>query len=122
MKYAKENNLRVRCSGYRHSWSPTFSANREILVSLLNLDQVVKVPDWSSLRPLPSANGDNELKVIELASTSPPASPEKRLVRVGVAVTNEEFRRWAISNKVWALPMDVILVESVLLWSTKHRG
>ncbi|KAI9881007.1 MAG: hypothetical protein M1830_009501 [Pleopsidium flavum] len=111
VKYAKANNLRVRCSGYRHSWSPTFSANREILVSLLNLDQVAKIPDRTSVSPTPLSNVDNELKVIELAPTSPPASPNKRLVRVGVAVTNEEFRRWAVSNNAWTLPMDVILVE-----------
>lgn len=31
--------------------------------------------------------------------------------RLGVAVTNEDFRRWAIKHKQWALPVDVILVE-----------
>lgn len=35
----------------------------------------------------------------------------KRLCRVGAAVTNEEFRRWAIAGNAWSLPVDVILVE-----------
>jgi FAD/FMN-containing dehydrogenase len=26
-------------------------------------------------------------------------------------VTNEEFRRWSVANKTWAIPVDVILVE-----------
>jgi len=76
---------------------------------------VIKIPDRTSVSPTPLSNSDNELKVIELAPTSPPASPNKRLIRVGIAVTNEEFRRWAVSNNAWTLPMDVILVESVLL-------
>jgi hypothetical protein len=111
VKYAKKNNLRVRCAGYRHSWSSTFSSDREILVSLLDLHQVTTLPDPSTLQPTPLSNKDNELKSIELAPKSTESG--KRLVRVGVSVTNEEFRRWALGNKAWSLPMDVILVEYV---------
>lgn len=113
MKYAKANNLRVRCAGYRHSWSPSFSEDQEILVSLLNLKQVDTIPDASTLLPLPLSNKDNELKSIELAPASIQGMPDKRLVRVGVSVTNEEFRRWAITNGGWTMPVDVILVEYV---------
>jgi hypothetical protein len=101
----------VRCSGYRHSWTSLFSADGEILVSLLSLDQVTVLPDASSILPI-TAN-TNELKTIELASQSARGTPNKRLVRVGAAVTCEEFRRWAVANNAWALPVDVILVESV---------
>ena len=66
--------------------------------------------DPSSLEPTPLSNKDNELKSIDLASENIQGSPSKRLVRVGVSVTNEEFRRWAIANKAWSLPMDVVLV------------
>lgn len=56
---------------------------------------------------------ENELKIIQLAS--PPGivatHPEKALVRVGVSVTNEQFRRWAVANDKWTLPVNVILVE-----------
>ncbi|KAF7502144.1 hypothetical protein GJ744_006980 [Endocarpon pusillum] len=109
--FAKVNNLRVRCSGYRHSWSPIFSEEREIVVSLLNLHQVTHIPDSSSIDPFPASVKDNELKTIELDPVGVQADAGKKLVRVGVAVTNEEFRRWAIAQNSWSLPMDVILVE-----------
>ena len=55
----------------------------------------------------------NELKVIEFKA--PPgvvaSQADKALVRVGVSVTNEQFRRWAVHNDKWTLPVDVILVE-----------
>jgi hypothetical protein len=109
VKYAKHNNFRVRCGGYRHSWSQSFCQNGEILVSLLNLEEVTTIPD-----PLPIGadyiDPHNELKVIQMASSAS-ADEETSLVRVGVSVTNEQFRRWAVANNKWALPMDVILVE-----------
>jgi hypothetical protein len=109
--YAREQNLRVRCAGYRHSWSHSFSANGEILVSLLNLKQVTEVPDATELGPSMANVAGNELKSIELVSEHPSRDRSKQLVRVGVSVTSEEFRRWAVVNNAWTLPMDVILVE-----------
>ena len=112
VKWAKDQGKRVRCSGYRHSWSRTFSADNEILVSLLNLEQVTHIPDPMSISN-EHIDPDNELKSIQLAS--PPgvtaSSTDKALVRVGVSVTNEQFRRWAVSNDKWTMPVDVILVE-----------
>ena len=109
VKYTKANNLRVRCSGYRHSWSNTFSEDREILVSLLDLHEVTRIPDPLAIGPDAKSSG-NELMSIDILD-KPSFSPNKRCVRVGVAVTNEGFRRWAIHNQACALPMDVILVE-----------
>lgn len=54
---------------------------------------------------------ENELKVIQLAEGTAAAEADKALVRVGVSVTNEQFRRWAVANDKWTLPVDVILVE-----------
>ena len=112
VKWAKANDYRVRCSGYRHSWSSTFSENKQILVSLLNLEEVTKLPDPMSIEP-EYIDPENDLKTITLAA--PPgivaSSTEKALVRVGVSVTNEQFRRWAVSNGKWTMPVDVILVE-----------
>ena len=88
-----------------------FSTNGEILVSLLNLQQVTDIPDPTSLLPTSESDKKNELKSIELAPSSTDKSSDKRLVRVGVSVTNEDFRRWAVANNAWTLPMDVILVE-----------
>lgn len=112
IKYAKANNLRVRCSGYRHSWSSTFSADNEILVSLLDLAQVNTTPDPLAIASDAPVNG-NELMSIDILEKPAFLSSEKNVVRVGTAVTNEAMRRWAIKNKQTALDMDVILVESV---------
>ena len=106
------HDFRVRCGGYRHSWSSIFSEDKQILVSLLNLEEVTKLPDTMSIEA-EHIDPETELKVIQLAS--PPgvvvSNAEKALVRVGVSVTNEQFRRWAVANDKWTLPVDVILVE-----------
>lgn len=114
VKWAKANEFRVRCSGYRHSWSSTFSEDKQILVSLLNLESVTKIPDTMSIAA-EHIDPENELKVIQLAEPTAGMVVEsgKALVRVGVAVTNEQFRRWAVKNDKWTLPVDVILVECV---------
>ncbi|KAH7049240.1 hypothetical protein B0J12DRAFT_574246 [Macrophomina phaseolina] len=107
--FASANHLRVRCGGYRHSWSPVFSQRNEILISFVNLDTVTTLPDPMSIVPGDyTGTGVPDLKTIELKEQT---SPSKRLCRVGVAVTNEDFRRWAVANNTWSLPVDVILVE-----------
>ena len=110
VKYAKANNFRVRCSGYRHSWSTTFSADNEILISLLDLKEVTTTPDPLAIGSDVTSDG-NELKRIDILKKPAFLSSGKDIVRVGAAVTNEAFRRWAIHNKTVALPIDVILVE-----------
>ena len=108
--YAKENNLRVRCGGYRHSWSNTFSQTGEIFISLLPQVQVTKLPDPTSIRPTGHVDKPTELNDIVLLPEEA-GKPLKRLCRVGVSVTNEAFRLWAIKRNEWTLPVDVILVE-----------
>jgi hypothetical protein len=73
------------------------------------LKEVTTIPDSLSI------GGDyidpqNELKVIQMAPDAA-TTGETSIVRVGVSVTNEQFRRWAVKNDTWSLPMDVILVE-----------
>ena len=82
-------------------------------MSLLSLSQATVLPDITSIYP--SAAGTNEFKTIKLATQSARGTPDKRLVTVGSAVTSEEFRRWAVANNAWALPVDAVLVESVAL-------
>jgi hypothetical protein len=110
VEFAIQNKYRVRCAGYRHSWSPIFSQSNEVFISFVNLDTVTTLPDPVSLIP---GNYDPttvpELKTIELKEETVPG--KKRLCRIGAAVTNEEFRRWSVAGKAWALPADVILVE-----------
>jgi FAD/FMN-containing dehydrogenase len=111
VKYAIENKKRVRCAGYRHSWSPVFSDDNEILVSMIPLKQATDLPDPHVLLPNAAANLTNELKTIELVAEPEPGAATA-LVRIGAAVTTEEFRRWQVQSGKWALPMDVVLGES----------
>ena len=110
-KYAKSINKRIRASGYRHSWAPIFSSDGEILVSMLDLDIATAVPDPMTLLPDQNHAG-NEFKVIQLAEKDVPGKEGKnRYVRVGAAVTNEEFRRWAVRGDDWAMPANTLIVE-----------
>lgn len=107
VRYAAANGLRVRCAGYRHSWSSIFSSDDAILVSFVDIEQVTTLPDPMSLAHR-DGTGGGELKTIELQEQ---LGDTKRLCRIGAGVTNEDFRRWAVANNAWALPVDVILVE-----------
>jgi len=109
--YAKVHNFRVRVGGYRHSWSSSFSEDREILVSMLNLEEVTKIPDPMSIEE-ESIDPTNELKTIQVLETVKGSDgAEQALVNVGAAVTNEQLRRWCVQHDKWSLPVDVILVE-----------
>jgi len=110
VKYAKENGFRVRCAGYRHSWSDIFTEDDEILVSLLGLEEVNSIPNPLAKGPTHNSNG-NEPMSIDILEKPSFSTSGKECVRVGAAVTNEAFRRWAIQNNKCALTMDVILVE-----------
>lgn len=111
IKYAKSQNKRVRASAYRHSWSPIFSADGEILVSLLDLATANAVPDPTILLPDQNHAG-NDFKVIQLAESDVPGQEgKKRHVRVGAAVTNEELRRWAVRGDEWAMSVNTVIVE-----------
>lgn len=112
VRYAKANKLRVRCAGYRHSWTSIFSQDGEILISLLNLHQVNTLPDPVSILPVEDPDKARpELRSIQLFDQSPPDQPRKRWCRVGVSVTAEDFRRWSVAHNTWTLPVDAILVE-----------
>jgi FAD/FMN-containing dehydrogenase len=118
VQFAIKNNYRVRCAGYRHSWSSIFSQNNEIFISFVNLHTVTTLPDPMSIIPGQyDPSTVPELKTIELKEEIVPG--KKRLCRIGAAVTNEELRRWSVAGKAWALPTDVILVEvssSIILY------
>ncbi|KAG0134130.1 hypothetical protein HOY82DRAFT_638395 [Tuber indicum] len=114
IKWAKAGSKRVRAAGYRHTWVSMYSQDGEIFVSMLDLETATSIPDPSSLLPSKDYTG-NEFKVIELETHDVPKSGgKKRLVRIGAAVTNEDFRRWAIANNAWAIPLNVVMVEITL--------
>ena len=76
----------------------------------MNLHTVTTLPDPVSLIPGEyDPKTVTELKTIQLGEETVPG--KKRLCRIGVATTNEEFRRWAVAGKAWSFPADVILVE-----------
>ncbi|KAB8302050.1 hypothetical protein EYC80_005502 [Monilinia laxa] len=98
--------------------------DKQVLVSMLNLESVERIPDVMSITKQKGdvdLNGDdvvdvNELKSIELDPKIEGLSLTKEeegkmFCRVGAAVTNEQFRRWAVGHGKWTLPVDVILVE-----------
>jgi hypothetical protein len=101
--------LRIRCAGYRHSWAPIFSEDRQILVSMLNLQQATQLPDPSVISPTSKENVYNDFKVVGTPVVA--ADKSSATVRLGAAVTTEEFRRWSTSDGKWCLPVDVILGE-----------
>lgn len=110
--WAKTQGKRVRAAGYRHTWTNMYSESGEIFVSMLDLTTATTVPDPSSILPNSASNAQNEFKQIELATTDVSGSGgKKRLARIGAAVTNEEFRRWAIANNAWTMPYNVVMVE-----------
>ncbi|KAF8208699.1 hypothetical protein K438DRAFT_1961273 [Mycena galopus ATCC 62051] len=111
VKYAKENDMGVRCAGFRHSWSPIFGRDKQILISLLPLHEVEIIPNLTALALPESA--PNELQTIEIVKGTP-RTKGNVLVRVGVSTTNERLRRWCVQNKQWSYSINVIMVEMTI--------
>ncbi|KAL4747894.1 hypothetical protein BDW72DRAFT_181638 [Aspergillus terricola var. indicus] len=112
--YATNNNLGVRVSGYRHSWSPLFTRDKGcMLISTLSLHQAAQLPNVESLDPLsPILFGDKPTVLNSITELGPlNDNPTKSLVRVGCATTNEQFRYWCVKAKRVTLPLNVIMVE-----------
>ncbi|KAI4866254.1 hypothetical protein F4820DRAFT_263491 [Hypoxylon rubiginosum] len=112
VKYAKVRNLKVRASGYRHSWSPVFGSDGQIIISTLGLHRASMLPNTESLPGSQFFVRGTELNSIDFVGE--PRRGQKRLVRVGTAVTNQMFRRWCNEqelHKASSLPLNVIMVE-----------
>jgi FAD/FMN-containing dehydrogenase len=108
VRYAIEKDLRIRCSGYRHSWGPIFGEDKEILISFVDLQTVTSLPDPITIaEDDASAQSKPELRTIEVVGDT---STGGKLVRLGTAVTGEDFRRWQLANG-WAMRVNTILVE-----------
>ncbi|KAI1143069.1 hypothetical protein F5Y05DRAFT_141793 [Hypoxylon sp. FL0543] len=112
VKYAKTRGLKVRASGYRHSWSPVFGEDGQIIISTLGLYRSTVLPNLESLPGSQFFVRGTELNSIDFIGV--PQRGQKRLVRIGTAVTNQMFRRWCNKQKLDAastLPLNVIMVE-----------
>jgi len=115
VRYANQHNMNVRAAGYRHSWSPLFGKQGQITISTLGLTQSTMLPNIESLPGSQYFLTHTELNSIDFFR--PPEPNKKRLVRVGTAVTNQQFRRWCIAqtlDNASTLPINVIMVEITL--------
>lgn len=99
---------RIRCGGFRHSRSAFFTDDGDILISFVSLHKVASVlPEMISI----FTDRINETEVsgdLRSIQVFPPktSDPDTLHVRVGVAVTTEELREWAVADG-WSLPVDV---------------
>ena len=110
VRWARANNKTVRAAGYRHSWSDVFSADGQVLISMLPQDVVEDLPASE-----PPIDPRDQLQGIEVIGTFHEAGATKALCRIGAATTNEQFRRWCLDERggasAWTIPLNVIMVE-----------
>jgi hypothetical protein len=110
VRWARAGNKTVRAAGYRHSWSDVFSADGEVLISMLPLDVVEHLPASE-----PPIDPRDALQGIRLVGTVHEGGVMKALCRIGAATTNEQFRRWCLDEhggaSAWTIPLNVIMVE-----------
>jgi hypothetical protein len=110
VRWARANNKTVRAAGYRHSWSDVFSADGEVLISMLPAGVVENLPASE-----PPIHPRNELQGIQVVGTVHEGGVTKALCRIGAATTNEQFRRWCLDERggasAWTIPLNVIMVE-----------
>ena len=110
VRWASAQNKTVRAAGYRHSWSDVFSADGQVLISMLPLDVVEDLPASE-----PAIDPQDELQGIEIVGTVDEDGVTKALCRIGAATTNEQFRRWCLDAgggaSAWTVPLNVIMVE-----------
>ena len=114
VKWADEQDLKIRVSGYRHTWNPVYPDDGQILISLLGLKYVNSNASSSDVDG--NTGSGKELKEIKYVLGS--TEPNKMYCKVGGAVTNDELRDFCLNNQdpihgsYWSIPLNVILVEN----------
>ena len=110
VKWARANHKTVRAAGYRHSWSDVFSADGQVLISMLPPELVDTLPAAE-----PAIDPEDELQGIKLVGRVREDGVRKALCRIGAATTNEQFRRWCLDESggawAWTVPLNVVMVE-----------
>jgi hypothetical protein len=110
VRWARAHNKTVRAAGYRHSWSDVFSADGQVLISMLPFDVVEDLPASE-----PGVDPRDQLQGIRVVGTVNEGGVTKALCRIGAATTNEQFRRWCLDERggasAWTIPLNVIMVE-----------
>ena len=106
----------MRVSGYRlsfqilvanrrHTWEDLFSSQDDILISLLPLDVAIDLPSIEGA----FSPGEGLLQLIKPLPET--ISNEQMLCKIGAATTTEQLREWCLAND-WAVPVDVVIVET----------
>jgi len=113
VRWSIRNNKRVRACGYRHTWPDLYSAEDQVLISMLRPADVETLPVTH-----PPLDPDSDLQGIELVGTVEEDGTTKALCRFGAATSNEQFRQWCLDEQrgdwEWTLPLNVIMVEITL--------
>ncbi len=113
--WAKQLGKRVRVSGYKHTWTQVFVEDDQIHIALLSKEVSSSLPAIH-----PPIDDKNELQQIELIGDEFKEDGKvKHLCKMGPAVTNEQFRKWAIKafeskQKAWTLPLNVVMTENTI--------
>ena len=110
VRWARDTGRTVRAAGYRHSWTDLFSAQGQVLISMLPPSEVMDRPTID--HPL---DPHDDLQGIRLVGTVEEDGVTKALCRVGAATTNDQFRTWCLASDggdwAWTLPVNTIIVE-----------
>lgn len=110
VRQARDAGKRVRCAGYRHTWSDLYADDGDLLVSLLPENVAAHLPAVH-----PPIDAANELQGIRIVGEVNEGGVTRGLCRIGAATTNEQFRQWCLSDQggrwQWTLPLNVIMVE-----------
>lgn len=96
-----------------HSWAPIFGRSGQITISLVDLHDVTKLPNFEAISKAFPQSKPTELESIEIAKGTPRVVGNA-LVRIGVSTTNERLRRWCVENKKYTYPLNVIMVEMTI--------
>lgn len=115
VKWAKQNNKRIRCSGYRHTWNNMFADDDCILIAMIPISQSNMSLSGPASDPL------NDL--LNITMIRPPLRDRKGLVKIGASVDNGTFKEWCMRNRV-SIPVNVIMTENTIggMVSTMSHG
>lgn len=114
VRWSIAHQKRVRCSGYRHTWTDLYSETDQVLVSMLPLDQATHIP---VLKSVPIKPYEDSLYGVTIKKTWDENGVKHCAARIGASTTNDQFRMWCLDktqdggNWNWTIPLNVIMVE-----------
>lgn len=110
VKWAVANGKRVRCAGFRHTWSNLYSENDQILLSMIPASKATG-KSFNAVTPVIPTPDDLE------GITWIGEENGVGYVKIGASTSNGQFLDWSLKNG-WTLPMSVDLVEITFGGST----